>query len=64
MFVCVCNAISDKAIRKAVEQDGVGNVRELRELLGVGNQCGKCTRVAQQIVDETIVDCSLFKDVS
>lgn len=64
MFVCVCNAISDKAIRKAVQENGVGNLRELRETLGVGNQCGKCAKVAQQIVDQTIIDDSLFKDVS
>lgn len=64
MFVCVCNAISDKAIKKAVQEEGVGNIRELRESLGVGNQCGKCSKLAQQIVDETIIDCSLFKEVS
>lgn len=64
MFICVCNAISDKAIRKAVQEDGVGNLRELRDSLGVASQCGKCARAAQKIVDETIIDESLFKDVS
>lgn len=64
MYVCLCNAVTDKAIRRAVEEEGVGNMRELRRSLGVANQCGKCTQVAQQIVDETIIDSTLFKEVS
>ncbi|MCY7296846.1 bacterioferritin-associated ferredoxin [Alteromonas sp. a30] len=63
MYVCLCNAITDKTIREAVE-DGAGNIRELKQQLGVASQCGKCTQVAQQIIDQTIVDCSLFKEVS
>lgn len=63
MYVCLCNAITDKAIREAVGE-GAGNMRELRKALGVASQCGKCTQVAQQIVDETIIDNSLFKEVS
>lgn len=63
MYVCLCNAITDKAIREAVGE-GAGNIRELKKTLGVANQCGKCTQLAQQIVDETIIDSSLFKEVS
>ncbi len=63
MYVCLCNAITDKAIREAVGE-GAGNIRELKKALGVANQCGKCTQLAQQIVDETIIDSSLFKEVS
>ncbi|UAA37920.1 (2Fe-2S)-binding protein [Paraneptunicella aestuarii] len=64
MYVCLCNAITDRAIRKAVEEQGVGNIRDLRRSLGVANQCGKCAQVAQTIIDQTIVDSSLFKEVS
>ena len=63
MYVCLCNAITNKTIRKAVT-DGAGNMRELKKQLGVANQCGKCTQVAQQIIDQTILDSSLFKEVS
>ncbi|MAE59458.1 MAG: bacterioferritin, partial [Halobacteriovorax sp.] len=28
-----------------------------------GSQCGKCINMAQQIIDQTIIDESLFKDV-
>ena len=42
MFVCMCYGVTDKDIMNAVEQDGVGNIRELRQHLELGNQCGKC----------------------
>lgn len=63
MFVCMCYGVTDKDIRNAVQQDGVGNIRELRQQLDLGNQCGKCIQMAQQIIDSTIIDESLFKEV-
>ena len=63
MFVCVCYGITDKQIQSAVENDGVGNIRELKRSLGVGGNCGTCIEIAQQIIDETICDENLFKDV-
>ncbi len=63
MFVCMCYGVTDKDIRNAVQQDGVGNIRELRQQLELGNQCGKCIQMAQQIIDSTIIDESLFKEV-
>ncbi len=63
MFVCMCYGVTDKDIRNAVQQDGVGNLRELRQQLDLGSQCGKCIQMAQQIIDSTIIDESLFKEV-
>ncbi|WP_269517811.1 bacterioferritin-associated ferredoxin [Alteromonas sp. BMJM2] len=63
MFVCMCFGVTDKSIRAAVESNGVGNMRELREHLELGSQCGKCISMAQQIIDQTIIDESLFKNV-
>ncbi|MCV2885962.1 bacterioferritin-associated ferredoxin [Aestuariibacter sp. AA17] len=63
MYICLCYGVTDKAIKKAVKEDGVGNMRELRETLGVGSQCGRCIQMAQQVIDSTIIDESLFKDV-
>ncbi|MCC2616203.1 bacterioferritin-associated ferredoxin [Aestuariibacter halophilus] len=64
MYVCLCHGITDRAIKKAVTEQGVGSVRELKEQLGVGSQCGRCVQMAQQIIDTTIIDESLFKEVS
>jgi len=64
MYVCMCYGVTDTQIRQAVGTEGVGNLRELRAHLDVGSQCGKCIQMAQQIIDSTIVDDSLFKEVS
>ncbi len=63
MFVCVCHSITDKQIEAAVKDHGVGNIRDLKQALNVGSQCGSCVQMAQDIIDTTIVDDSLFKDV-
>ncbi|GAB3022617.1 (2Fe-2S)-binding protein [Bowmanella dokdonensis] len=63
MFVCLCYAVTDKQIAKAVREEGAGNMRELRKALGVGSQCGKCVQLAQQVIDNTIIDETLFKEV-
>ncbi|GAB5379728.1 MAG: bacterioferritin-associated ferredoxin [Aliiglaciecola sp.] len=63
MYVCLCHGITDKAIKQAVLEDGVGTTRELRSRLGVGSQCGRCIQMAQEIIDTTIIDESLFKEV-
>jgi bacterioferritin-associated ferredoxin len=63
MYVCLCLGITDKAIKQAVLEDGVGNMRQLKQKLGVGTQCGKCVQMAQTIIDNIIIDESLFKEV-
>lgn len=63
MYVCLCKGITDKDIKEAVRQNGVGSLRELKQLMPLGSECGSCTKVAQKIIDNTIIDESLFKDV-
>lgn len=63
MYVCMCYGVTDKTIQQAVHEHGVGNMRQLRELLQLGGQCGKCIQMAQSIIDSTIVDESLFREV-
>ena len=63
MYVCMCYGVTDTAIRKAVTDSSVGNIRDLREQLQLGSQCGKCIQMAQQVIDSTIINESLFKDV-
>ncbi len=63
MFVCLCHGITDKQIKNLVREEGVGNMRDLKKALSVGSQCGSCVQMAQSIIDTTIMDDSLFKDV-
>jgi len=46
MIVCVCKAVSDRAIRHAVKQ-GATSVRDLARELGLGSCCGKCVPEAK-----------------
>ncbi|MCW8093102.1 (2Fe-2S)-binding protein [Alteromonas sp. ASW11-130] len=63
MYVCMCYGITDKSIASVVKNEGVGNLRELRQHLELGSQCGKCIQMAQEVIDSTIIDDSLFKEV-
>ncbi|WP_123714181.1 bacterioferritin-associated ferredoxin [Sinobacterium caligoides] len=53
MYICLCKGITDNQIRDAVE-DGVNNVRELRDLLGIASQCGKCGKEAKRVINESL----------
>ena len=63
MYICLCYGVTDKTIKQAVRDHGVGNMRDLREMMDLGSQCGKCVQMAQQVIDSTIIDESLFKEV-
>lgn len=49
MIVCICQNVSDKAIRQALE-DGARSMHEIRTQLGVGSGCGKCNAFAKTLV--------------
>lgn len=46
MYVCVCSAVTEKQIHKAID-DGIRTLRELRQVLGVTIECGRCARCAR-----------------
>jgi bacterioferritin-associated ferredoxin len=51
MYVCICNSITDKQIRRAAK-NGVSSLYELRGALGVAAGCGSCARTAEDILNE------------
>ncbi len=51
MYVCICQAITERQVREAVQQ-GMHTVRALKDELGVAAECGKCARCAQGIIRE------------
>ena len=57
MYVCICNAITDKQIRRAA-RNGVSSMYELRGALGVAVGCGACARMAEDILDEESTACN------
>ena len=51
MYVCICNAVTDKQIRKAAES-GVEDLWDLQRELGVASGCGSCKEMASEILSE------------
>lgn len=51
MYVCICNAVTDKDIKKAVAQ-GHDNYDKICQKLKVGTCCRRCKPMAQQIIQE------------
>ncbi|MBU2677178.1 MAG: (2Fe-2S)-binding protein [Gammaproteobacteria bacterium] len=52
MYVCVCNAITDRQIRKAAADD-VRSFPELQQRLGVAAGCGCCRDFAAEILADS-----------
>jgi len=51
MYVCICNAITEKQIRQAAES-GVRDLWGLQAELGVASNCGSCKETASEILRE------------
>ncbi|MDD9805892.1 MAG: (2Fe-2S)-binding protein [Gammaproteobacteria bacterium] len=49
MYVCVCRAITEEQIRRAVA-GGADTLAKLRETLGLGVDCGKCLEYAKRLL--------------
>ncbi|MDE9437739.1 bacterioferritin-associated ferredoxin [Xenorhabdus bovienii] len=64
MYICLCNAISDKTIRNIVRQQHVRSIRELRDFVPVGSDCGKCIRQAREIMNEEITQLPPINNVA
>ena len=63
MIVCVCNNISDREIRQAVDL-GINSVAELRKELGVGTMCGKCISYAREVLHEALDSKTVVTELS
>ncbi len=55
MIVCVCNNISDRKIRHAVDA-GMTSMPQIREHLGLGTCCGKCHPHAKEVLRKCVND--------
>ena len=51
MYICICNQVTDKHIRKEM-CDGACTLKDLGERLGVARECGKCGQCARKLIDD------------
>lgn len=53
MYVCICNAVTDRQIRQAAEQ-GVSSMAELSRRTGCSDCCGSCEDLASEILEAAV----------
>jgi len=56
MYVCVCNAVTDRQIRRAVREDGVRTFAQLQARLNVSATCGRCEEFARGVLAEAVAE--------
>ena len=49
MIICVCKRVNSAQIEAAMDE-GVTDVGELSQRLGLGTGCGRCVEFAQQMI--------------
>ncbi len=50
MYVCICNAVTERQIRALAEQ-GICTVDEMSRINGCASTCGSCIQDAEQILN-------------
>jgi len=55
MYVCVCQAVTDREIHQAA-RDGAKTLRDLRRDLSVGVDCGRCVSCARKCLKSVSED--------
>ncbi|MBS0439000.1 MAG: (2Fe-2S)-binding protein [Proteobacteria bacterium] len=53
MYVCICNAVTESAIREAAAE-GVCSMAELERRTGCAGSCGCCAEMAAQVLHESL----------
>jgi bacterioferritin-associated ferredoxin len=49
LYICLCNAITERAVRECAE-NGVCSLEHLANELGVGTGCGRCRDCAADVL--------------
>jgi len=52
MYICICNAVTDKDIEKAID-NGACSMNDLSKQLKVGTCCGRCKSCAKKMLNKS-----------
>lgn len=53
MYICICNEVTDKAIKQATNS-GANSMCDLRDQLNLGTACGQCSMHAKGLLKELL----------
>ncbi|MEO8801698.1 MAG: (2Fe-2S)-binding protein, partial [Polyangiaceae bacterium] len=60
MFVCVCNAVTDKLVRDCIA-DGAESREAVTKGCGAGGDCGACHQMIEEMVEDHLIDASKLR---
>jgi bacterioferritin-associated ferredoxin len=55
MFVCVCNAVTDREVEAAIDA-GAQTPSEVTARCGAGGDCGSCHHMIEQMIEAKLDD--------
>ncbi|HKS93149.1 MAG TPA: (2Fe-2S)-binding protein [Gammaproteobacteria bacterium] len=55
MFVCVCNAVTESQIRRAIDE-GALTLADLRTRLAVTSECGCCAVQVNEVLSKRLLE--------
>jgi bacterioferritin-associated ferredoxin len=55
MYICICNAVTDRDIRQAVA-NGACSLECLQERLAVSTCCGQCAEHASECLESALLE--------
>ncbi|NVJ61237.1 MAG: (2Fe-2S)-binding protein [Gammaproteobacteria bacterium] len=64
MYVCLCRGITDSQIKKAVDEGKAKCMRSLSVELGIAGDCGRCGKVAKQLLEQWAMPEVAFNNVA
>ncbi|MBS9782158.1 MAG: (2Fe-2S)-binding protein [Gammaproteobacteria bacterium] len=50
MYICLCHAVTDSTIKKAID-NGASSVQDLKDELNVATCCGRCLNEVNEIME-------------
>jgi len=60
MYVCVCNAVTERDIHHAVD-NGVQNMTQLARTTGCSSTCGNCQELAEEVLTDAMSEKRAFQ---
>lgn len=51
MYICVCNAVTDRQVKKCIDQ-GMHSVGRIKKHFEFGSCCGKCSCHIRELIDQ------------
>ena len=51
MYVCVCNAVSERQVRRCIE-DGIDNLAHIKRHCQFRRSCGSCSACIRAMINE------------